>query len=132
VKARRKPRVVAVDDDKDFLSAVRKMLEPAYEVTCLSDGHGLPEQVEGLDPDLLLLDLHMPEIDGVEVCRRVRADPRFADLPVVFLTGSKADEDFVATLQAGAWAFLAKPIGAQALRRRIAEALSVGSGPGRP
>lgn len=119
----RKPLVVAVDDDRDFLEAIRQMLTPAFRVECFSGPAGLPEAAEGLEPDLLLLDLHMPDVDGVGLCKRFRAQPRFADLPVLFLTASKADEDFVRGLRVGADGYLNKPIGAAELRRRVKDAL---------
>lgn len=120
---RPKPLVAVVDDDRDFLEAVRQMLSPAFETACFSTGDGLPGDFGDWGPDLLILDLHMPGTDGAGVCRRVRSDHRFKDLPVLFLTASRADEDFVKTLRVGADAYLTKPIGAAALRRKVREAL---------
>lgn len=123
-EASRKPLVVAVDDDADFLEAIRHMLQPAYRVECLSDGADLSGRLEGLDPDLLLLDMHMPGVDGVGACRDVRKAPGLSDLPILFLTASKDDEDFLRGIQVGADAYLTKPIATAELRRRVREALA--------
>jgi DNA-binding response OmpR family regulator len=122
-RAGAKPLVAVVDDDRDFREAVRLMLTPTYHVEGFSSGEGLPGGFEGVEPDLLLLDIHMPGADGFKVCSRIRADPRFKGLPVLFLTSSRTDEDFMKTLRAGGDAYLTKPIGAAELRRRIREAL---------
>ena len=119
----RKPLVVAVDDDKDFLEAIRLMLGPAYRVECFSGPAGLPEAAESLDPDLLILDLHMPGVDGIGLCKRFRAQPHFAELPVLFLTASKADEDFVRGLRVGADGYLNKPFRMERLTERMEQLL---------
>lgn len=119
----RLPLIVAVDDDLDFLEALRQMLAPTCRVETFSAPEGVPEQVEALAPDLLILDLHMPGTDGVRLCKQCRARPGLAGLPVLFLTASKDDEDFLRTVRVGADGTLNKPIGGAALRRRVREAL---------
>lgn len=105
-----KPVVVMVDDERDFLDVVRRWAEPDYDFIGLTSGAGLSEELEGLDPSLLVLDVNLPGLDGFELCRRVRAERRFDGLPILFLTGSRDDEDFLRNMEAGGTAFLSKPV----------------------
>jgi CheY-like chemotaxis protein len=110
-----KPLIVMVDDEKEFLALVERWALPEFDFVGLTDGEELLEELEGLEPDLLVLDVRMPGLDGFELCRRVRADGRFRELPVLFLTGSRDDEDFLKNLQVGGSAFLSKPVGRRPL-----------------
>jgi putative two-component system response regulator len=116
-----KTRVLAVDDDADFLKAIRMMLEPRYRVECLSSGLGLLDQIEALRPDAVILDVHMPDVDGFKLCRSIRSDRRMAGLPVLFLTASREDEDFLKNLDVGADAFVNKPVSQRTLQARLRE-----------
>ena len=106
-----RPRILMVDDEADFLTAVRRWVSLEYEMRGVTDGGGILEQLREYDPSVLVLDVRMPGEDGFAVCRRVRAEPRWAELPVLFLTGSREDEDFLRNLKAGGTAWLAKPVG---------------------
>lgn len=110
-----KPTIVMVDDEKEFLALVERWAEPEFEFVGKTDGEGLIDELEGLEPDLLVLDVRMPGVDGFELCRRVRADGRFRALPVLFLTGSREDEDFLKNLRVGGSAYLSKPVGRRQL-----------------
>lgn len=116
-------RIVAVDDEKDFLKILESWLRERYSVTCLSGGTGLAEEIRSLEPDLVLLDAHMPAEDGFDVCGRLRSLPGGECLPIVFLTGSDADEDFLRHLDAGGSRYLTKPIAKGALLAAVAEEL---------
>ncbi len=105
-----KPRVLMIDDDPDFQMIVRAWLADRYEHIALSGGEDLLEQLSGLEPDLVILDVQMPGPDGFRLCRRIRGDARFVDLPVVFLTGCKEDEAFIKNLDVCGTAFLTKPV----------------------
>jgi DNA-binding response OmpR family regulator len=120
-----KPSVLAVDDDTEFLKVLRLMLEPRYTVECLSDGEDLLDHLDVLKPDAMILDVHMPGKDGFRLCQSVRSDPRFAGMPVLFLTASHEDEDFVKNLRAGGDAWLNKPVGTRQLQDRLKELLAV-------
>src|SRR5438309_11704057 len=104
-----KPRILMVDDDNDFQVIVRKWLSPRYDHLGLTSGADLTEYLEAAEPDLVILDVRMPGPDGFQLCRRIRSDSRFCDLPVLFLTGCKEDEDFIKNLNAGGTAYLTKP-----------------------
>lgn len=127
-RSKEKPRVVVVDDEKDFRELLRTWLAPRYEVECLSGGQGLTDHLAALEPDILILDVHMPGVDGFTACQRVRKDPRFSFLPIVFLTASKEDVDFIKTMELGANSYLNKPITGRELDFRIREVLEAERG----
>lgn len=110
-----KPVIVMVDDEKEFLSLVGRWAAPEYEFVGLTGGGGLLEEIESLEPSLVVLDVRMPGEDGFELCRRIREDRRFDDIPVLFLTGSREDEDFLKNMEAGGTAYLSKPVGRRQL-----------------
>jgi CheY-like chemotaxis protein len=113
----RKPVVLMVDDEPDFLAVVKRWASPEYEFVGLTDGADLNEEIEGLEPSLIVLDVNMPGLGGFDLCRLIREDKRFDDIPVLFLTGSRDDEDFLKNMEVGGTAYLAKPVG----RRRLLE-----------
>jgi CheY-like chemotaxis protein len=118
-----KAKVVLVDDEKDFLKLMENWLKPLYEVASFSEPEEVSARVAALAPDVAVLDVHMPAESGFALCKRLRAQPGFESLPVVFLTGSKTDEDFVQHLETGGSRYLTKPISRQALLDAIAEQL---------
>ena len=89
-----KPVVLAVDDTPENLDVVKGVLASEYSVRAATSGKMALKIVEKQVPDLILLDIMMPEIDGYEVCRRLKADPATRDIPVIFVTakGETADE----------------------------------------
>jgi putative two-component system response regulator len=84
-------RAMVIDDDRDLLNLVRRTLEftAGWEVTVATTGVAGIEAAQAAPPDILVVDLMMPEIDGYEVCRRIKADPRTAHVPVVLLTARR-------------------------------------------
>ncbi|MEU4605359.1 diguanylate cyclase [Kribbella sp. NPDC023972] len=119
-RRRDKFRVLAVDDDDAILIAVSEVLAgDGYEVSTLGDARGFWEALEQTRPDLLVLDLDMPHVNGAELCRVVRADPRWSGLPVLFLTAHTDPPAVEGVFAAGADDYLAKPFGPSELRARI-------------
>jgi putative two-component system response regulator len=118
------PLVVVIEDEPTQRSLLSKVLErEGYEVMGLGDGEsGLRAIVEN-SPDLVLLDLNPPRMDGYENCRRLRADPLMAMLPVIVITAHTALDDMVAALDAGADDFLAKPVQQAELLARMRSAI---------
>ncbi len=116
-----KPCVLAVDDDLANLKLVAASLTlEGYEVVCASSGEEGLEVLDRQAIDLLLLDVRMPVMDGLEVCRRIRAQARFARLPIVFLTADQTDaERTLAGLDAGGDEYLHKPISRRMLSARV-------------
>ncbi|HEX4048378.1 MAG TPA: response regulator [Elusimicrobiota bacterium] len=116
-----RPRIAVVDDEPDFLLLVESWLKPAYEVSAFDRCDGIVEKLRALRPEAVLLDVHMPEESGFRICRRLRAEPGLADLPVIFLTGSKTQEDFLLHLESGGTRYLTKPIGRSVLLEALSE-----------
>lgn len=115
-----RPLVVWVEDDPDFKSVLREWLVERYDLATFDDGEQLLEELEGLDPDVVMLDVRLPGPDGFNVCRRLRSDPRLASVPILFLTSCEADEDYIRHLDGGGTAFLNKPVAKRELLRVLA------------
>jgi two-component system, response regulator len=121
--------VLLVEDDADHVFLVRRALAdvPGTEVTVevAGDGEQAVERLArsrfgpGGRPQLVLLDLKMPRMDGLKVLRRIRADEAMAELPVVVLTSSERQEDREEALRAGATWFMCKPIDRRRLRAQV-------------
>jgi putative two-component system response regulator len=117
------PTVLVVEDDAANRVLLTRLLERAgYRPVTADDGpSGLAAAIE-LAPDVVLLDVVLPGMDGLEICRRLRADPRTVALPVVLLTGRTSVDDVVAGLDAGADDFLSKPFHEAELLARLRSA----------
>jgi diguanylate cyclase (GGDEF)-like protein len=118
------PRVLAVDDDETVLLAVRNLLdESTVAVETLSEPEDFWAVLGRVQPDLVLLDVDMPRVSGLELCRLVRSDPRHSQLPVVFLSG-RVDADTIRQVYAaGGDDFVTKPVLGPELRARVANRL---------
>jgi two-component system alkaline phosphatase synthesis response regulator PhoP len=104
-------RILVVDDDRDMLTLNQLTLQRAgWEILAAQDGQQALDLADKQPPDLILLDLMMPGMDGYEVCRRLRADPRFANIPIIALTAVPAGAGHLAALDAGMTAIITKPI----------------------
>ena len=117
------PCVLVVEDDPANRVLLTTLLERAgyRPITAVDGPSGLAAALD-LAPDVVLLDIGLPGMDGLEICRRLRADPRTVALPVVLLTGRTAVDDVVAGLDAGADDFLAKPYNEAELLARLRSA----------
>ncbi|WP_307753567.1 diguanylate cyclase domain-containing protein [Xanthomonas albilineans] len=115
----RRPRVLIVDDQPINIRALHELLRDACEVSMALDGHRALALCREQPPDLVLLDVMMSDLDGLQVCRRLKADPATADIPVVFVTGQNAPEDEVAALEAGGADFITKPVQPVVVRARV-------------
>jgi DNA-binding response OmpR family regulator len=115
-------RVLVVDDDPTVSDVVRRYLERAeYDVTLAMDGQGALDAVRDRRPDLVVLDLMLPGIDGLEVCRRLRRDD--PNLPVVMLTALGDEADRVMGLSLGADDYVTKPFSPRELVLRVQSVL---------
>ncbi|BAZ20662.1 multi-component transcriptional regulator [Kalymmatonema gypsitolerans NIES-4073] len=104
-------RVMVVDDDQEVLSVIQKLLEPkGFRVTTLSDPRRFWEILTEFSPDLLILDLKMPYVNGIELCQVVRNDPHWSGLPVLFLTAYAQANTVERIFAAGADDCVSKPI----------------------
>jgi two-component system alkaline phosphatase synthesis response regulator PhoP len=114
-------KVLVVDDEEPIQELLRYNLEKAgYEVKTASDGHRAVEIAKRFHPSLVLLDIMMPEIDGVETCRLLREIPELQKTFIIFLTARSEEYSEVAAFDVGADDYITKPIKPRALMSRIA------------
>ena len=121
-----KKKILAVDDDSTALGALRQILaQKGYDVTTAANGQDALETLNA-DPafDLVILDVAMPEMNGYEVCRAIRADERTHDLPVIFLTAKGLLMDMAEGEDAGSDLYLIKPVLATKLLNMVGRFLS--------
>jgi adenylate cyclase len=119
-------RILVVDDvpaNVDILSA--RLGSQGYEVITANGGEEALAAVREREPDLILLDIMMPRLDGIEVCRRLRADASLPFIPIVFLTAKSDPKDVVTALGAGGDEFLTKPADQAALAARVKSMLRI-------
>jgi two-component system, OmpR family, alkaline phosphatase synthesis response regulator PhoP len=103
-------QILAVDDQPNVLRAIEVSLEKAgYEVSTAVDGVEALAKIRSGPPDMVVLDVMMPRMDGFEVLRELQADPNTRDIPVVMLTAKDQDEDIFQGWQRGAEMYLTKP-----------------------
>ncbi len=117
--------ILVVDDDEMVLMALKELLTPeGYEVHTVLSGKEALERLAQNGYDLLLLDIIMPEMDGYELCKRIREREDYKEIPIVFLTAKSREEDRVAGLEAGANLFLSKPISPEKLLGIVSDTIS--------
>jgi DNA-binding response OmpR family regulator len=120
----KKARILVVDDEPDLVELVQHHLQKEhYEVVTAPDGDKALAEARRKLPDLVILDLMLPGIDGLEVCRRMRADPRTMHIPIVMLTAKGEEADAVIGLGQGADDYIRKPFGIKELLARVAARL---------
>jgi len=126
-------RILVVDDEADIRTFLRVTLELSdYEVLEAVDGVDAIEQALAEKPDLIVMDVMMPKLDGIDACRRMRADARTSDIPVIIVTAKTMAGDKVEGLEAGADDYISKPFDpdellarVQATLRRVTDSRSV-------
>jgi two-component system KDP operon response regulator KdpE len=119
-------RVLVVDDEEHILRAVGRALDArGYQVATAIDGEGTLASLRSVEPDLIVLDLNLPGMDGLEVCRRVRAR---SSVPILVLSAREDEVDKVAALDLGADDYLTKPFGIDELLARVRALLRRSSG----
>lgn len=122
------PFVMAVDDDPEVLATLGRVLKrERFEVELVSSGVEALQRLETARPDLLILDIIMPLMDGIAVCEQLRRNPDFISLPVLFLTAKGSTDDVVRGLDAGADDYVVKPFELTELRARIRALLRRGT-----
>jgi CheY-like chemotaxis protein len=116
--------VLVADDEEDILTLVSTIVERAgHEVVSVRDGAQALAAIRERRPDLVVLDISMPEVDGLEVLRRVRADGETRDLPVLLLSARAQEADVRRGFDTGASAYVKKPFSPSELARRVDELL---------
>ncbi len=112
--------ILAVDDISTNLKLLRVILEPVgYNLSFAKGGNEALERVKTVKPDLILLDLMMPDMNGLEVCKQLKTDPKYADIPIIFLTASSEQKHIINAFESGAVDYINKPFKTAELFARI-------------
>ncbi|MCX5665537.1 MAG: response regulator [Candidatus Omnitrophica bacterium] len=120
----KKKRLLLVDDEVDFAELVRTRLEDNnYEVIVAYDGEDGLEKAEREEPDLIILDIMLPKISGFDVCRKLKIDENFKNIPIIMLSAKFQPNDITFGKAMGADAYITKPFEPQVLIEKIRELL---------
>ncbi len=112
-------KIFVVDDTETNIDILLETLGEIYDVSVALDGVTALEDIPGRHPDLILLDVMMPELDGYEVCRRLKQDPETRDIPVIFVTAKQETEDETYGLELGAVDYITKPFSPAVVLARV-------------
>ncbi len=125
-----KAKILVVDDEPDVLRLVEYNLNAAnYDVVTAADGLNALKKARAIMPNLIILDLMLPELDGLEVCKLLRRDPTTAAIPIIMLTAKAAEMDRVLGLELGADDYVTKPFSPRELVLRVKRLLRPGAAP---
>ena len=114
-----KPNILLIDDSRLNLDFICDMLKGSYNTHLAQNGHSAFEILEKQPIDLILLDVIMPEMDGFEVCRKIKQDPKTSDIPVIFLSSLSNTDDIVKGFIEGGVDYIPKPFQKEELLVRI-------------
>ena len=113
-------RILVVEDDPDIAQLAARYLDKAgFTSTVVSSGRDALAEIATKPPDVLILDLMLPHVDGLEICRRVRANPSTTGIPIIMLTARAEESDRIVGLELGADDYLAKPFSPNELVARV-------------
>ncbi|HBC87986.1 MAG TPA: DNA-binding response regulator [Lentisphaeria bacterium] len=125
-----KGNIFAVDDEEDILELIRMNLEKeGYKVTSIGTGEECLKKSREKIPDLILLDLMLPGIDGLDVCRTLKNDSKTRHIPIIMLTAKGEESDIVTGLELGADDYITKPFSMKVLLARIKSVIRKGTAP---
>jgi DNA-binding response OmpR family regulator len=117
-------RILIVDDDEMVRIALSELLKPeGYEIDSVGSAKEALDKLEEEKYDLLVLDIIMPQMDGLELCRRVRAMKDLVEVPIILLTAKTREQDRIDGMEAGANLFLSKPISPAKLVEVVSETI---------
>ncbi len=128
-----KKKILLVDDEPDLVQMVSIRLKTAgYDVVSAYDGQQALDSVKQNKPDLIILDLMLPKMDGYKVCRLLKFDERYKKIPVLIFTARAQVEDVHLATECGANGYLTKPFEAQVLLKKLEELLAAVQPDGQP
>lgn len=120
------PSILVIDDEPDNFDVIETLLnEPDYVLHYAASGSSAIASLKLFDPDVILLDVMMPEIDGIEVCKQIKAMPQWEPVPIIMVTALTTKEDLARCLEAGADDFISKPVNGIELRARLKSMLRI-------
>lgn len=120
------PSILVIDDEPDNFDVIETLLnEPDYVLHYAASGSSAIASLKLFDPDVILLDVMMPEIDGIEVCKQIKAMPQWEPVPIIMVTALTTKEDLARCLEAGADDFISKPVNGIELRARVKSMLRI-------
>ena len=113
-------RILVVDDEEDLLELISyNLTKEGYRVTCVATGEEAINEAKSALPDLIVLDLLLPSVDGLDVCKALKSDPKTQHIPIVMLTAKSEEADVVTGLELGADDYITKPFSPRVLLARI-------------
>lgn len=115
----KKASILCVDDEPVNLIILEELLRDSYALDTVKSGEGCLQQVGIQRPDLILLDVNMPEMSGLETCERLRADSETAEIPVIFVSALASHEELMAGYEAGGDDYITKPFSEEILQRKV-------------
>lgn len=120
-----KKKVMIVDDEKQIVDLIKLSLGEEYDYMVAYSGEEALSKLEDDRPDLILLDIMMPGMDGYEVAKRIRADPSKSDIIIAMVSAKKEDHDILTGIDVGAIAFITKPFNPYELQEKVNELLDI-------
>jgi len=122
-KTKKKPNIIIIDDDKDLLSYLNMELSSTYNVKIYDNSKEAWSAITQMLPDVIISDIVMEEMDGIELCKKVKTNPNTNHIPVILLTSMIKDDDVLAGLDSGADLYLTKPFNIDILKRNITQVI---------
>ncbi len=120
------PSILIVDDEPDNFDVIETLLaDEGYQLHYAPNGQNALDRLETFQPDVILLDVMMPGISGIEVCQTIKTDPRWQTIPIVMVTALNTKEDLARCMAVGASDFISKPVNSTELRARVRSMLKI-------
>lgn len=117
----KKKKIVVADDDYAILGAIQETLEDKYLIYTAQEGAEAVRLVKKIRPDLVIMDVGMPLMDGLEACRQIKQDADTASIPVMFLSGKNELEDSEKAYNSGGNSYMVKPFSTEKLLSKVSE-----------
>lgn len=110
-----KAYILAADDEPMNLMILEELLEDNYEIACVDNGLKCLNSVQNRQPDLILMDINMPEMDGLEACKKIKSLDNCANLPIIMVSALASQIEIQVGLESGAEAYISKPFNEEEL-----------------
>ena len=114
-----KALILCVDDEPVNLTIMEELLQDSYELSTVMSGESCLQQVDKQRPDLILLDVNMPEMDGLETCTRLKSNIETTEIPIIFVSALASQAELMAGYEAGGDDYITKPFSEEILQRKL-------------